>query len=266
MNSPDISAILRTWPHEPGRLNVRFVNADDGRKLLQIRLELGLLQLETSGRPDGERPGDHESLLELHTAQRERWVAAHGDARTFVLAPAECAALREEAIQYYHRYVGLLVLEDFAGVVRDTTRNLQVFDLCRAHAATEGDRTVLEQFRPYVIMMRSRAEAAAAIAASLPKEAIAALDRGLAEIREALQEREERPGSRDDEGKDEGSFEERYEQCNEVKLLRGMREMLVPQLPVSQRTELEERLRAAIAAENYELAAILRDELRLIEE
>ena len=54
----------------------------------------------------------------------------------------------------------------------------------------------------------------------------------------------------------------RYLPGNEVQLLRGMREMLVPKLPTSQRSELEERLRAAIRAENYELAAILRDELR----
>ena len=43
-----------------------------------------------------------------------------------------------------------------------------------------------------------------------------------------------------------------------------MRDALVPRLPASQRVELEERLRAAIDAENYELAAILRDELRLL--
>jgi protein-arginine kinase activator protein McsA len=40
----------------------------------------------------------------------------------------------------------------------------------------------------------------------------------------------------------------------------------VPRLPTSQRAELEERLRRAVAAENFELAAILRDELRTLEE
>jgi protein-arginine kinase activator protein McsA len=40
---------------------------------------------------------------------------------------------------------------------------------------------------------------------------------------------------------------------------------LVPKLPSSQRAELQERLRAAIDSENYELAAILRDELRLLD-
>ena len=45
-------------------------------------------------------------------------------------------------------------------------------------------------------------------------------------------------------------------------MLEGMRDVLQPQLPTSQRYELERRLQAAATAENYELAAILRDELR----
>jgi hypothetical protein len=53
-----------------------------------------------------------------------------------------------------------------------------------------------------------------------------------------------------------------FDQSNEVTLLRGMRDALVPRLPTSERSELEERLRRAVSAENFELAAILRDELR----
>ena len=45
-------------------------------------------------------------------------------------------------------------------------------------------------------------------------------------------------------------------------MLEGMRDVLQPQLPSSQRNDLEQRLLAAIESENYELAAILRDELR----
>jgi protein-arginine kinase activator protein McsA len=41
-----------------------------------------------------------------------------------------------------------------------------------------------------------------------------------------------------------------------------MRDALVSRLPTSERSELEERLRRAVSAENFELAAILRDELR----
>ena len=50
----------------------------------------------------------------------------------------------------------------------------------------------------------------------------------------------------------------------EIQLLVGMRDVLVPRLPSSQRVELEQRLKAAIEAENYELAAVLRDELRMM--
>ena len=35
-------------------------------------------------------------------------------------------------------------------------------------------------------------------------------------------------------------------------------------LPASQKNELRERLRVAVEQENYELAAILRDELRML--
>ncbi|HMN94874.1 MAG TPA: UvrB/UvrC motif-containing protein [Phycisphaerales bacterium] len=246
----DLTGLLRAWPYEAGRVNVRMLRAADGRTILQMRLELGVLQMELTGRPDGLRPEGRESLLEHHLARRDLWAKVHGDARGFVLGAEECAALREEAVQYYHRYVGLLVLEEYDGVIRDTTRNLEVFDLCRDHGAEEGDRSSLEQFRPYVVMMRSRAEAARAVGAGDPRGALEAIDRGLAEIRMAME--------------DIGTAD-RFDDANEVQLLRGMREMLVPRLPVSQRAELHERLRAAVAAENYELAAILRDELRLLE-
>jgi hypothetical protein len=58
---------------------------------------------------------------------------------------------------------------------------------------------------------------------------------------------------------------ELFEESSEARALRGMREALVPRLPVSQTAELRRRIRAAVDAENYELAAILRDELRLLD-
>ncbi len=221
----------------------------DGRPKVQVRVELGILQLESTGRPDGLRPEGRESLLEW---VRER-LAAHeqsGGPERFVLSSDDCAALREESVQYYHRYVALFVLEDYNGVVRDTTRNLEAFAFCHAYGETQQDREVLEQFRPYVIMMRTRAQAGLAMRGGQSRVALAAIDAGLAEIRVAFEER--------------GTLD-RFETANETQVLRGLRDMLIPKLPSSQRKELEERLRAAIAAENYELAAILRDELRMMD-
>ena len=251
MSQRDLTDLLRQWRHEAGRINARRFAGDDGREKIQVRIPLGVLQMELDGRPDGDRPEGCESLLDYQTERLEHHRRASGSAAGFVLTPEECRALREEAVQYYHRYVALFALADYANVVRDANRNLRVVELCRRHAATEQDRAILEQFfRPHVIMMRVRAEAENALAERDLRRALAAIDGGLDEIRVAL-EATGRAGE--------------YDQSNEVQLLRGMRDALIPKLPASQRVELQERLRAAIDSENYELAAILRDELRLLE-
>jgi hypothetical protein len=247
--SDDISAILRGWPHEPGRINVRLVDGADGRRKMQIRVQLGLLQLDLEGRPDGERPHGFDSLLDYQLDRVSRYQRQSPGASGFVLTSEECRALREEAVLYYHRYVGLFVLEDYEGVVRDTSRNLDLLDLLRDFAADDAERHVLEQFRPHLIMMRARAEAARALAGKDARAALRILDAAIIHVRQALSEAGLGPD---------------LDRSNELQLLQGMRDALVPRLPVSQRVELEERLHAAIAAENFELAAILRDELRML--
>lgn len=289
----DLTDILKEWPYEPGELHVRLIEGTDGEPKLQVRLDLGILQMNAEGRPDGEQPFGYDSLLEYHEARLdglepdlepeeaseedddEDGDEPHeGDAAgadsfdgSAILEPDElgagseadepkltgvhCRALRDEALQYYHRYVALLVLEDFEGVVRDTTRNLRVLELMAEHAENENDRTSLESHRPYILMMRARAMASQAIKDSEPKLAILALDQGLEALRAAF----------DKQGEPEG-----FDTSKEAEMLRSMREALVPMLPVSQKAELRRRLNEAIMDENYELAAILRDEIRLLPE
>jgi hypothetical protein len=245
----DIAPILNRWPLTPGRINARIIDGSDGRPKLQIRMELGMLQMEIDGRPDGQRPHQFPTLLEYQRDRLKRYRQGGGVPEAVALSPDECRALREEAVQHYHRYVGLFALGEYPGVVRDAEHNLGILDLCRDFAQQDQDRAMLEQFRGQLIMMRSRSEAELALRAGQPKQALAALDRGLADLRQAYD--------------DAGRLND-FEGANETDLLRGMRDALVPKLPTSQRVELQERLRAAIDAENYELAAILRDELRLL--
>src|SRR5438874_10741816 len=124
-----------------------------------MRLDLGLLQMEITGRPDGGRPFGRESLLEYHEHQLQQHKREHGSDDGFQLTGDECQSLREEAVMYYHRYLSLFVLEEFSGVVRDTARNLRVLDLCGRYAVNQEDRLVLEQYRPYITMMNVRASA-----------------------------------------------------------------------------------------------------------
>ncbi|MCA9297244.1 MAG: hypothetical protein KC983_12020, partial [Phycisphaerales bacterium] len=239
MTTEDLTAFLGDWPHEPGRVNARIITGTDGRLKVQVRIDLGVLHMEMDGRPDGHHPNGHESLFALHQERHQVYVRDVGASAGFVLTADDCRALREEAVQYYHRYVALFALKEYAQVIRDATRSLALFDFCRDFAANEDDRQILEQFRPSVIMTRTRAEAERAIAASEPRRALEALDRGLRELHVVF---------------DEAGRGDAFDQSNEALLLRGMRDALVPRLPMSQRGELVERLRAALDAENYELA------------
>ena len=248
----DLTQLLNEWPFQPGQINVRLIEGDDGLARVQVRLDLGIIQMHVNGRPDGDRPFGFPSLLdylETRIDEAETGTLPDEEPETFQLTPEDCKALRDESLQYYHRYIALLVLEDYEGVMRDTTRNLRVLDICAEYAAEEEDRTALEQFRPYILMMRARALASHALQADEPKAALLALDAGLESLRSCFEA--------------QGRIEA-FESSSEAQLLTGMRGALTPQLPVSQKAELRHRLQEALAQENYELAAILRDELRML--
>src|SRR5213079_1690957 len=117
--SLDLNSILNDWPHENGNIKVRKIAGLDGREKLQLRIDLGVLQMEMSGRPDGQRPHGCESLLAYH---RNRAELAEASGDTYRLSAEECVELQQEAIQYYHRYVSLFQLADYPGVMRDTQR------------------------------------------------------------------------------------------------------------------------------------------------
>src|SRR3989475_10739665 len=50
--SLDLNSILKDWPHENGTIKVRKITGLDGREKLQLRVDLGVLQMEVTGRPD----------------------------------------------------------------------------------------------------------------------------------------------------------------------------------------------------------------------
>ena len=270
----DLTEMLEEWPFESGQITVRVIQGLDSKPKIQVRLDLGLLQLSTEGRPDGKRPHGFDSMLDYFESR----VDTEGfgidessiddeDGEQFLEKPDfdddddesskdsrfldadDCRSLREEAQQYYHRYIAMLVLEDYEAVVRDTSRNLRVLNLFRDHAITREDQLAMESHRPYIMMMRARSLASQALKAEENKAAILAIDEGL----EALKQYYEAVGQPD-----------LFDESGEVSMLRDMRDALIPKLPVSQRAELRQRLEAAIASENFELAAILRDEIRML--
>ena len=155
--SLDISHILDDWPFKPGEVTARRIVGADGQEKIQVRLDLGLLQMEASGRPDGQMPHGHESLLAYYEYLLQKHVDEAGSDDGFSLDEPDCEALRAEGVMYYHRYLAEFVLGNYERVDRDTMRNTRLMDFCRKYARNDSDRYILEQYRAYVIMMRTRA-------------------------------------------------------------------------------------------------------------
>lgn len=245
-SSKDITPVLKGWDHEPGAINVRKITGLDGLPKLQMRLDLGVLQMELNGRPDGGRPHGCESLLDYFEAELERHRNTNGSDLGFHLTPDQCQSLREEAVMYYHRYLSLFVLEEYSAVVRDTDRNLRLLDLCALFAEDEHDRLILEQYRPYIIMMNSRARASIASRNKEWKLALRQITDGLAEIKEFFRK---------------FGQEEMYTQANEVRVLKKFAREIRQKMPVDPIAKLQARLDRAVREERYEEAAKLRDEI-----
>ena len=153
--SLDLNQILGDWPHEPGQIKVRKVAGEDGREKLQLRIDLGVIQMEMSGRPDGTRPKGCESLLAFHQQK-----AKSAESGKYELSADDCGELQQEGIQYYHRYLALYQLKEYDAVIRDTQRNLDLFAFVTEHVERDEMSMAFQQFRPYVLMMNTRAKAA----------------------------------------------------------------------------------------------------------
>lgn len=228
----DLGAFLNAFPYEPGRVNARLVRGEDGREFLQVRVELGVLQLTCEGRPDG-LPSVLEAVCLAPVGRLDQ---------------ATCAAMRLELGQLQQRAVAYLAVGEASRALMDANSMLEAIELVSARGSAL-DREWAESGRFSVLVLRTRCAASALVALGRPRDAAAAVDAGLGQLRDAAA----RMGIG-------GAFDT----LGDVVGLRVLRDTLVPQLPPAQRSELEERLRAAVRAENYELAAILRDELRMM--
>jgi hypothetical protein len=247
MPNKDITGVLRGWDYEPGTINVRKINGADGQPKLQMRLDLGLLQMEITGRPDGARPYGCESLLDYFERELNEHRVRNGTELGFQLTAEQCQSLRDEAVMYYHRYLSLFVLEDFPGVVRDTARNLRVLDLCGRYANEEHDRLILEQYRPYIIMMNARGQASMAFNQKDFPTALKAIKKGLQSIKTFFS----RFGQ-----------EESYGRSSEVRVLKRFARDIRRKMPIDPMTKLHNDLDRAVRAERYEEAARLRDRIK----
>ena len=246
--SQDIERILDGWEYEPDGLQVRIITGDDGTKKIQMRIDLGLIQMELDGRPDGQRPNGFPSLLDSYEAKAKEALAKD---TTFSLSSDDCSLLMREGMQYYHRYLSAFHLERYDLVERDTDRNLRLFAFVARHAARQRDKIEFDQYRPYVQMMRTRACASQSLKKSEHKTALKRIDEGIKAIRRFLADYQQ---------------EESEDECAELQSLIRWRREVEREQPMGPLEKLEQQLELSVELEDYEEAARIRDQIRRLQE
>jgi hypothetical protein len=238
----DIDFVLRDWEYKPGVVQARLVEAHDRRQVIQMRVDLGVLQLETAGRPDGIRPKGHATYYEY---LQERSRAAQKAGQPFVLDEEQSQEADQEFLQFYHRRVCWLALRQYANAVRDADHTLTFMDLVKRHSPGDEYTQAHEQYRGFVLFHRTQAASALAVEKDNPEQAIDELRDGLDRLRAFFVD---------------FGLEEQMEEDPMVQHLRKIETTLREQYHIG--ATLHEQLEQAIAAEDYERAAQLRDALK----
>ncbi|MBI2808805.1 MAG: UvrB/UvrC motif-containing protein [Planctomycetes bacterium] len=234
--------ILKDWEFKPGVAQARLIQARDGRQVIQLRIDLGLLQLETTGRPDGARPHGHATFFEHLREQARLSKKAEG---SFTLSDEQCQDADREFLQFYHRRMCWLALRQYPRAIKDADHTLAFMDFVKRHAPNEDYLNAHEQYRGFVLFQRTQAAAALAVENETPQKAIEEIHAGLDRLREFFASYER---------------EEDLEESGMVQHLRHVEASLRQQFKIG--PTLQEQLQQAIADEDYERAARLRDKMK----
>jgi hypothetical protein len=242
---------IQGWPYdpEPGEVIAREVRARDGRTVVQVRVELGVLQMEVGGRPDGTRPHGFATYLDyLRYRAAGRGQVPGGKAPSWSMSREHCTAADREFVQYYQRRVAWLALQRYDRALLDADHTLALMDFVCRHGSDEEYVASHERFRGLVLFHRTQAAAASALERRKPEEAIDQVREGIKRL---------------------GSHHERW--SAEHDQAETPNPSLIEQLHLLEHEirknfavekTLREQLDEAVALEDYERAARLRDQIR----
>jgi hypothetical protein len=245
--------VIQGWPYdpEPGEVLAREVRAQDRRVVLQIRVELGVLQLEITGRPDGTRPHGFATYLDyLRYSAAGRGQAPGGKAPPWTMDQEHCAESDREFIQFYHRRMAWRALRRYDKALLDADHTLALMDFVHRHANDEDYIASHEQFRGLVQFHRSQAQALTAIERRRPEEAIDALREGMEKLTAHQRTWWDQRTSDPTDSPNPPLIEQ----------LRLFEQEIRKNYAVEK--TLREQLEEAVAREDYEQAARLRDMIR----
>lgn len=249
----DLDEITGGWEFDPTEetANVRAIIAADGAEKIQLRIRFGMLQLFADGSPET----GGESMLEKIGRNLAEYRARKGSDRGFSISALSTAQISQELIDYYQRRVCFFLLGDYRRAMRDAEHNLDLIRLLKRYSV--DDRAVFnhDRYRAFILMDRARASAMIAVEEDNFDRAVAEIDAAIAEIREFYKEY---------------NREDLVEQSNEIEILEDLKvdlrkEYNIPMSRSERIQALKDEQARAVAREDYEKAARLRDEIDSME-
>lgn len=244
----DISRLLEDWEYDPDN-NVRIVQAEDGRQIMQVRLPLGIEQYEMDGRPDGKKPFGKATMLDYMEERLNAHLLEHAGAEGFSIDSKDFLLLQNEGVLFYYRYLQLFQLGDFDRTAKDTEHNLHICELVEKYAKEDVDKSAILQYKPYILRINAIARAMISLHANLKLMAKKVIEAAIVEIRKMPEI-------------DTPAFH--FEKIRSINYLKtALKQILERQDDPVER--LKSELAEAISAEEYERAAEIRDRLQHLE-
>ncbi|MBP1589128.1 MAG: UvrB/UvrC motif-containing protein [Kiritimatiellae bacterium] len=254
----DLNEFLEGWAFDPELPSARRITTADGRVMVQLRVDMGLLQMEPEGRPDGARPHGAESALAYYQ-QLER-----DGKMPETLSREICAELLREAMQFCARAQAYQALEDWPRLYDDCEHVLDLIDLISDLAENDEDAWHADQLYPGVRLSHAIAAATIARDAARLSRARTIVEQAIADIARFYRE------VREDVGGDDpsiGSPADAYDAAPpppEIQSLQLMLDELEEERPKTREENLRKALERALAKEDYERAAAIRDQLNAL--
>ena len=244
----DLNELLGSWTCCPDNVCARVVRGENGEEVLQLRVDLGLLQMSLDGRPDGRRYRGLPSVGDYFEHERrvgndlteEDWRELHRELQQHNYRRLAFSSLAEESLGDSDSGQGRACLQR---ALRDIEYCLATLHRLDERKEEQWD-TALTALLPTLVFNRARLLTRLRAAEDRYDEAIEEAEFGIRDRGQILAE---------------AGFEQQREENPAIAYLRQMGQRLREQHGIAM--TLRERLDNAIEREDFEAAARLRDEL-----
>lgn len=184
---------------------VSVLKIEDGREVIVVQPNaFTISRIYATGRPDGMRPHGVDSYYDYFFAKLQEYEEEHGTREGFQLEPEEWQTLFEESFHRYTRYLLFAGIKRWKDVRRDTATNIAVTNLARQYAPSDTAWQSY-QYKGYMLMMHSIANAELSLQADDAVAALQHIDTGIRQIGEFCGE-----CLREEHGEAENITRERY--------------------------------------------------------